>query len=77
MEYNADITHRHMDFSNITVPEGLLKIKDLQDTYRSLGALELMLKQASQNSEENKKEEEIIFTEQNEQIKTLTWISGI
>lgn len=62
MEYNADIVHRHIDYTNITIPEGLLKVQDLQETYRSLKGLEMMLQEVTRKSDLTRREEDLIFS---------------
>jgi hypothetical protein len=76
MEYNADITHRENTFdSNVTVPAGLLKVQDLKHTYQTMASFEALLRQVKDTAPTIKKEEDLIFEDQNQQMKTLTLIS--
>lgn len=77
MEYNSDIAHRHVEEGEVKIPDGLLNVKDLHETYRSMATLESLLKTISSKAQFYKKEDDSIFEEHNEEIKTLTWVSII
>lgn len=78
MEYNAGTTHKEgLDDQKINVPEKLLKVSDLQETYTFLSRSQNLFEVAKTYSAKMKASEDESFEEQKQRIETLKLVSLI
>ena len=78
MEYNADLEHKSKsDLSKILVPEKLLKVADLSQTYTYLVRTAAMFESVHEIAESMKRTDDQTFEEQKSSINTLETITFI
>ena len=78
MEYNAGTTHKEgLDDMKINIPEKLLKVGDLQETYTYLIRSQKLFETAKEYSSKMKTTEDESFEEQKQRIETLKLVSFI
>ena len=62
---------------DIVVPESLLKVDDLRESYRALAKIQKQFDKIKNFSETTKTTQDEIFLEQESKIKDIEWISVI
>ena len=76
IEYNAGIKHKFsITESQIAVPEKLLKVKDLRETYTHLSKAKDLIAKVGEENGKIKEEETSTFEGQKEKMERFKWMN--